>query len=319
MKAVLPTTKLTNVINGMADKKTILNVAILGTGNIGTDLMVKALRSPFLDCTLFAGRNLTSAGMTKANSLGVRVSALGVESIMKDPDCCDLVFDATSAIDHKYHWSLLEKMGKIVIDMTPSRVGEMCIPAINLDSCLKYKNVNMVTCGGQASIPMAHLIGLLHQEVDYIEVISSIASRSAGPATRINIDEYVETTEEGIKIFSGCKRSKVMLILNPAHPPIDMQTTVFAKVKKPDIQKLNAAAVDMARQIQAYVPGYQLIVPPVLENKRIVIMVKIQGLGDYLPKFAGNLDIINCAAIAMAEEYAKNSRSAPIRASAKNK
>ena len=289
-----------------------LKVAILGSGNIGTDLMVKTLRSPFLECTLFAGRNLTSAGMTKANSHGVRVSALGVEAITKDPDCCDLVFDATSAVAHKYNWSLLEKMGKIVIDMTPSRVGEMCIPAINLDRCLGYKNVNMVTCGGQASIPMAYLIGQIHGEVDYIEAISSIASRSAGPATRINIDEYVETTEEGIKTFSGCSRAKVILILNPAHPPINMQTTVFAKVRKPDIQKLNAAVVNMARQIQAYVPGYNLIVPPMLENNRIVIMVKVQGLGDYLPKFAGNLDIITCAAIAMAEEYAKNSRGTQI-------
>ena len=289
-----------------------LKVAILGSGNIGTDLMVKTLRSPFLECALFTGRNLISAGMTKANSLGVKVSGLGVEAITKDPDCCDLVFDATSAEAHKYHWSLLEKIGKVVIDMTPSRVGEMCIPAINLESCLGYKNVNMVTCGGQASIPLAYLIGQIHQQVDYIEVISSIASRSAGPATRINIDEYVETTEEGIKTFSGCSRAKVILILNPAHPPVNMQTTVLAKVSKPDIQKLNAVVVNMVRQIQAYVPGYQLIVPPVLENNRIVIMVKIQGLGDYLPKFAGNLDIINCAAIAMAEEYAKNSRGAQI-------
>ena len=296
----------------MVNQAKKLKIAILGSGNIGTDLMVKTFRSPFLECALFAGRNLTSAGMTKANSLGVRVSALGVEAITKDPDCCDLVFDATSAVDHKYHWSLLEKMGKIVIDMTPSRVGEMCVPAINLKSCLGYKNVNMVTCGGQASIPLAYLIGQIHQEVDYIEVISSIASRSAGPATRINIDEYVETTEEGIKTFSGCSRAKAILILNPAHPPINMQTTVFAKVKKPDIQKLNAVVVNMARQIQAYVPGYQIIVPPVLENNRIVIMVKVQGLGDYLPKFAGNLDIINCAAIAMAGEYAKNSRGTQI-------
>ena len=300
------------MFNGMVDQTKKLKVAILGSGNIGTDLMVKTLRSPFLECTLFIGRNLSSPGMTKANSLGVKVSDLGVEAITKDPDCCDLVFDATSAIDHKYHWSLLEKMGKTVIDMTPSRVGEMCIPAINLESCFGYKNVNMVTCGGQASIPMAYLIGQIHQEVDYIEVISSIASRSAGPATRINIDEYVETTEEGIKTFSGCGRAKVILILNPAHPPINMQTTVFAKVKKPDIQKLNAPVVNMVRQIQAYVPGYQLIVPPVLENNRIVIMLKVQGLGDYLPKFAGNLDIINCAAIAMAEEYAKNSRGTQI-------
>lgn len=283
-----------------------LKIAILGSGNIGTDLMIKTLRSPFLECALFVGRNMNSPGMIKANSLGIKVSALGIEAITKYPDCCDLVFDATSAVDHKYHWSLLKKIGKTVIDMTPSQVGEMCIPALNLDSCTNYKNVNMVTCGGQASIPMASLIGKIHQDVEYIEVISSIASRSAGPATRINIDEYIESTEKGIKKFAGCNNAKAILILNPAHPPINMQTTIFAKVRKPDIEGLKSIVNKMTHQIQTYVPGYKLIVPPLLENNRIVIMVKVQGAGDYLPTFAGNLDIINCAAIAMAEEYAKD-------------
>jgi acetaldehyde dehydrogenase (acetylating) len=282
-----------------------LKIAILGSGNIGTDLLVKAKRSLFLDCTLFIGRHLASPGMNKANSLGVKISDLGMEAIEKDPDCCDLVFDATSAIDHKQHWSVLQKLDKNVIDMTPSRVGVMCIPAINLNDCVNRKNVNMVTCGGQASIPLAQVIGQTQQDVDYIEVVSSIAARSAGPATRLNIDEFVETTETGITNFSGCRRAKAILILNPAQPCVDMQTTVFAKVKNPDIEKLKPAINIMVRRIQKYVPGYQLILPPVLENNRIVIMVKVQGLGDYLPRYAGNLDIINCAAIAMAEEYAR--------------
>lgn len=282
-----------------------MKVAILGSGNIGTDLLVKATRSPFLDCRLFIGRHLSSPGMNKANSLGVRISDLGVDAISRNPDCCDLVFDATSAMDHKLHWSVLKELEKTVIDMTPSRVGEMCIPAINLASCVNYKDVNMVTCGGQASIPLAHVIGQTQREVDYIEVVSSIAARSAGPATRLNIDEFVETTEIGIKNFSGCRRAKAILILNPAQPCVDMQTTVFAMVKEPDIQRLVPAIDSMAKRIQEYVPGYQLIVPPVLENNRIVVMVKVQGLGDYLPRYAGNLDIINCAAIAMAEEYAR--------------
>jgi len=282
-----------------------LKVAIIGSGNIGTDLLIKTLRSTFLECTLFIGRNLGSPGMTKAGSLGVRTSDLGIEAILRDPGCWDLVFDATSARDHRYHWSLLENLKKIVIDMTPARVGEMCIPAINLDTCRQSKNVNMVTCGGQASIPLAHLIGKVHEEVEYIEVVSSIASRSAGPATRISIDEYVETTEEGIKLFSGCARSKAILILNPAQPCINMQTTVFAKVKDPDVDKLRSLIGETVKRIQIYVPGYQLLVPPTLENNRIVIMVKVEGLGDYLPRYAGNLDIINCAAIAIAEQYAK--------------
>jgi acetaldehyde dehydrogenase (acetylating) len=285
-----------------------MKVAILGSGNIGTDLLVKAKRSPFLDCRLFIGRHLASPGMNKANSLGVRISDLGIDAIARNPDWYDLVFDATSAMDHKRHWSVLKELEKTVIDMTPSRVGEMCIPAINLASCVNYKDVNMVTCGGQASIPLAHAIGQTQEDVDYIEVVSSIAARSAGPATRLNIDEFVETTETGIKAFSGCRRAKAILILNPAQPCVDMQTTVFAKVNNPEIEKLEPAIDIMVRRIQKYVPGYQLIVPPVLENNRIVIMVKVQGLGDYLPRYAGNLDIINCAAIAMAEEYARENQ-----------
>lgn len=282
-----------------------LRVAIIGSGNIGTDLLVKTTRSPFLECALFIGRHLSSPGMKKAISLGIQVSDLSIEAIIKNPDCCDLVFDATSAIDHKKHWPIIKKLGKIVIDMTPSGIGHMCIPAINMNDCLGYRNVNMVTCGGQASIPLAYAISQVYSDVEYIEVVSSIASRSAGPATRINLDEYIETTENGIKTFSCCKRAKAILILNPAQPCIDMQTTLFAKIKDPDMGKINSAIDDMVKRIQQYVPGYQLLVPPTMENNRIVIMVKIQGLGDYLPKYAGNMDIINCAAISMAEEYAR--------------
>jgi acetaldehyde dehydrogenase len=285
-----------------------LKVAILGSGNIGTDLLVKTLRSPFLDCTLFVGRNLASPGMTKASSLGVRISDLGIDAIIKDPECCELVFDATSAVAHKHHWELLKKLNKIVIDMTPSKVGEMCIPALNLEECLGYQNINMVTCGGQASIPIAYFIGQIHPEVEYIEVVSSISSRSAGPATRINIDEYVETTENALAFFAKAQHAKVILILNPAQPCVDMQTTVFAKVANPNIEKLRSSVENMVNKIQSYVPGYQLIVPPMLENNRIVVTVKVQGLGDYLPRYAGNLDIINCAAVAAAEAYAAKAR-----------
>jgi acetaldehyde dehydrogenase (acetylating) len=196
-------------------------------------------------------------------------------------------------------------MNKVVIDMTPSRVGEMCIPALNLEECLGYQNINMVTCGGQASVPIAYFIGQTHPEVEYIEVVSSIASRSAGPATRINIDEYVDTTENAIKVFAKAKHAKAILILNPAQPSVDMQTTIFAKVVNPNLEQLQPLVEKMVDTIQRYVPGYQLLVPPVFENNRIVVTVKVQGLGDYLPLYAGNLDIINCAAVAAAEAYAK--------------
>jgi acetaldehyde dehydrogenase len=282
-----------------------LKVAIIGSGNIGTDLLVKTMRSPFLDCSMFIGRHFNSPGMNKASSMGVKISDLSIEALQREPDCCQLVFDATSALDHKKHWPILKKLNIKVIDMTPSAIGEMCIPALNIEHCLHYDNVNMVTCGGQASIPLAHVLGDTHPEVKYIEVVSSIASRSAGPATRINLDEYVETTEKGLKDFSGCRKTKAILILNPAQPPIDMQTTIFAKVDKPDIDILIKEVDIMVKKIQVYVPGYRLLIPPLIESGRIVIMVKIQGLGDYLPKYAGNMDIINCAAIAMAESYAR--------------
>ena len=282
-----------------------LKVAILGSGNIGTDLLLKSLRSDYLTPTKFIGRSLTSPGMVKANSLGIPISDKSINAIIDDPDCCDLVFDATSAADAKRHWPILEKLGKTVIDLTPAKVGAICVPAVNLAEASASRNLNMVTCGGQASIPMAFLIGQTQSDVGYVEVVSSIASRSAGPATRINIDEYIDTTEKAIQTFSGCAAVKAILVLNPAEPCIDMQTTISATVAEPDMDRLVRAADTMVRRIQEYVPGYQLVAGPLYENGRIVVMVKVQGLGDYLPRYAGNLDIINCAAIAAAEEYAK--------------
>lgn len=282
-----------------------VKVAILGSGNIGTDLLIKTLRSPFLECALFIGRNLSSNGMSKAIGLGVKVSDRSIDAIMDEPGCCEIVFDATSALAHKKHAQMLEKLGKIVIDLTPSNIGKRCIPAVNLEDCLECKNVSMVTCGGQASIPLAYVLGRAYPAVEYIEVISAISSRSAGPATRANLDEYIEATEKGIMEFSGCKKTKAILNLNPATPCIDMQTTLFARVRDPDMGKVMQGICDIVQKIKTYVPGYELIAPPMMENGRIVIMVRVRGRGDYLPPYAGNLDIINCAAITMAEEYAK--------------
>lgn len=282
-----------------------LKVAILGSGNIGTDLLVKSLRSQVLDCTVFIGRNLGSPGMSKAQNLGVKVSAESIGYIERNPDCCDLVFDATSAADHLIHWSILKRLNKLVIDLTPAKVGAMCVPAVNIDACLSEQNLNMVTCGGQASIPIAYAIGQTHSNVEYIEVISSIASRSAGPATRINLDEYIHTTEQGVKFFSKANRTKAILNLNPAIPCINMQTTILAKIAEPNMPALQKAIDDISKKIQRYVPGYEVILGPKIENGRVVTMVRVKGLGDYLPEYAGNLDIINCAAIAAAEEFAK--------------
>ncbi len=242
--------------------------------------------------------------MMKALSLGVPVSAEGIDYIVNNPDCCDLVFDATSAKSHFEHAPILKNLNKRVIDLTPAKIGLMSVPSVNLAECLNEFNVNMVTCGGQASIPVAYAIGQTQTEIDYIEVVSSIASRSAGPATRQNLDEYIKTTEDGIKEFSGASRTKAILNLNPAEPCVDMQTTIFAKVANPDIPKLAEMLSVMVEKVRKYVPGYQIILGPIVENGRIVVMARVRGLGDYLPAYAGNLDIINCAAIAMAEEYA---------------
>lgn len=284
---------------------TKLKTAILGTGNIGTDLLVKVCRSEYLECVLFAGRNLNSPGMMKASAMNIPITAKSIDAIVEKKDKIELVFDATSAQDHHKHAKVFKELGIIAIDLTPARVGKMCIPAVNMGECLNEDNLNMVTCGGQASIPIAWAIASVNKEIDYIETVSSIASRSAGPATRINLDEYLITTEYGIKTFSNSNRSKAILNLNPAQPCVDMQTTVFAKIKNPDLKATSKAINEIVKKLQAYIPGYQLIVEPMIENERLVVMVRVRGLGDYLPSYAGNLDIINCAAVATAEAFAQ--------------
>ncbi|MBN3194591.1 acetaldehyde dehydrogenase (acetylating) [Pectobacterium versatile] len=280
-----------------------VRVGIIGSGNIGTDLLIKAMRSEHLTCTIFAGRNFNSTGMKRANELGVHISDRGIQAILDDPSICDVVFDATSAQAHIEHWRELEKLDKTVIDMTPAKVGGFCIPAINAEEILASgnRNINMVTCGGQSSIPIANAISAVHPEFEYIEVASSIASRSAGPATRANLDEYIDTTEKALKQFTGAQRAKAILILNPAVPPIDMQTTIYAKIERPDIAAIDASVRGMVEKLKRYVPGYQLVLPPTLDGGRVITTVKVMGNGDYLPQYAGNLDIINCAAIAVTE------------------
>ena len=263
------------------------------------------MRSPVLECRLFAGRNLASPGMTKASMFNVPVSAKGVESILDLKNEISLVFDATSAEDHIKHAPLFEKAGIVAVDLTPAKIGQMCVPAVNLEECLNLPNVNMITCGGQASIPLAYAISQVNEGVEYIETVSSIASRSAGPATRINLDEYLDTTETGLSVFARCAHTKAILNLNPAQPCVHMQTTVMAKISRPNLEKTRKRVVEMVGLIKQYVPGYQLILEPIVESGRLVTMVRVDGLGDYLPKYAGNLDIINCAAVAFAEAYAR--------------
>lgn len=276
-------------------------MAILGTGNIGTDLLIKVMRSEHLICRMFAGRNLSSAGMAKGISLGAPVSAKGIEAISELRGKLGLVFDATSAESHRKHAPMLAEWGLPVVDLTPAQIGTMCVPAVNLSACLRQNNVNMVTCGGQAAIPLANAFMESNPGISYLETVSSIASRSAGPATRINLDEYLATTEKGVRLISGCGHSKAILNLNPAQPCIHMQTTVMGKVENPNLTATRERVAAAVAKIREYVPGYALAVPPVWENGRLFAMVRVEGRGDYLPRYAGNLDIINCAAIAFAE------------------
>lgn len=282
-----------------------MRVAIIGTGNIGTDLLLKVQRSPHLECGLFAGRNLESAGMRTARDLGVSVTDRSIDAIVERADEFDLVFDSTSALHATRHWSLLEPLGIPVIDLTPAKLGELCIPALNLADCATQSNLCMVTCGGQASVPLAACVAATHSHVEYVEIVSTSASRSVGPATRINIDEYLATTEAAVRRFTGVGRAKTILVVNPSNPPITMQNTVFAKTDEADLDALTAAVEEMVRRVQRYVPGYRLVVPPLYEGGRIAMTVQISGAGDYLPAYAGNLDIITCAAVAAAEERAR--------------
>lgn len=281
-----------------------LTAAVLGSGNIGTDLAIKLRGSALVECAALIGRSFSSSGLARAQAEGIPVSAAGVSHILDNPDAFDIVFDATSAAAHEEHAPKLEALGKFIIDLTPAKRGPLCVPCVNLDDAMQSLNVNMVTCGGQASSPIAYALGQTHDDIDYIEVVSSIASRSAGPATRRNLDEYIHTTEAALKTFSGARRSKAILNLNPAVPCINMQTTVFALVANPDIAAFTRKLEEVIAQVRKHIPGYELIVAPKLDNGRVVAMVRVIGRGDYLPAYAGNLDIINCAAVAVAEEFA---------------
>ncbi len=283
-----------------------VKVGILGTGNIGTDLLIKVQRSELLECGMFAGRSPDSEGIKRGRALGVRTSSDSIRAIEAEPSCCEIVFDATSAKIHLLHAPILKKLGKFTIDLTPAQVGKMCVPVINLQECLQGDNVNLITCGGQATIPIAYAIRQVQPDIEYIEIVASISSKSAGPGTRANIDEFTQTTREALTHFTGVSHAKAIIILNPAEPPVIMRNTIYARtpgqVKETE---LRSAIHDMVKNIQSYVPGYRLVQEPVAENGRFTTMIEVVGLGDYLPTYSGNLDIITCAALNIAERYAQ--------------
>jgi acetaldehyde dehydrogenase len=277
-------------------------VAIIGPGNIGTDLLYKIKRNPYLELVMVVGIK-ESPGTEMARQEGIDVTTNGIEDLLKRDDV-DIVFDSTGAGPHLQHAPLLKEKGIFALDLTPAAVGPYVVPAVNLDDdLLTHDNLNMVTCGGQATVPITAAINAV-ADVTYAEVISSVSSKSAGPGTRQNIDEFTETTKHALEKVAGADKAKVIIVLNPAEPPIYMRNTIYTKVKNPDIDLITKSVEAMVEKLKKYVPGYTLLMPPIINDDVVTTMIQVEGLGDFLPVYAGNLDIINAAAIEVAEHYA---------------
>lgn len=301
-------------------------VAVLGSGNIGTDLMIKVLRlSESLEMAAMVGIDPASDGLAQASRLGVPVTSEGVDGLITMPDFDDIeiVFDATSAASHHINAAALTGHGKQLIDLTPAAIGPFVVPPVNLEQNLDTKNVNMVTCGGQATIPIVAAISRV-TDVSYAEIVASTASRSAGPGTRANIDEFTETTSHAIEVVGGARRGKAIIILNPAEPPIVMRDTVFCLIGDADQDAIRDSITTMVAEVAQYVPGYRLKQqvqfrrvaadesvhtllrdgeePPTI---KVSVFLEVEGAGHYLPAYAGNLDIMTSAALRTAERLAE--------------
>lgn len=296
-------------------------VAIIGSGNIGTDLMIKVIRtSETLEMGVMVGIDPESDGLARARRLGVATTHNGLDGLRQLPIYpeIDIVFDATSAKAHLMHDKLLQQDGKQVVDLTPAAVGPFLVPCVNLESHLDAKNINMVTCGGQATIPIVAAISRI-ATVPYAEIVASISSRSAGPGTRANIDEFTETTSKAIETVGGAERGKAIIILNPAEPPMVMRDTVYCLAETDDRQAIRDSIAAMVEQVRTYVPGYRLKQDVQFEDisvanairipgreqpasgLKVSVFLEVEGAGHYLPPYAGNLDIMTSAALKAAE------------------
>lgn len=276
-----------------------LRVGILGTGNIGTDLLFKVRRSQHLKCSYFVGRRADSPGLQKARNLGISALSGGIDELMNHIDDVDLVFDATSARDHLDHVQLLEKSGCHVVNLTPAKSGDFFVPGISAQFESNTKqNLNMITCGGQTTIPVIHAIKNAFPELQNVEIVSTISSKSAGPATRRNLDEYIENTEKAISTMTSIKNSKALLVLNPAVPEIVMHTSIYFDLQNISTEAISPEVYKIEKFVQSYCPGYSISSSPEkLEKGQVQLSISVKGAGDYLPVHAGNLDIINEAAI----------------------
>ena len=286
-----------------------INAALVGSGNIGTDLLFKALRSEWINPVWMAGIDARSDGLAKARERGLKTTADGVDGLLPHiaKDNIRIAFDATSAYVHAENARKLQSRGVVVIDLTPAAIGPYCVPPVNLNEHVgtREMNVNMVSCGGQATIPIVAAVSRV-QKVDYAEIVATVSSRSAGPGTRKNIDEFTRTTASGLERVGGAKRGKAIIILNPAEPPLIMRDTVHCLTESaPDQERITASVKAMIAEVRKYVPGYVLKNGPVFDGNRVSVYLEVAGLGDYLPKYAGNLDIMTAAALRTGEMIAQ--------------
>ncbi|MEU9852074.1 acetaldehyde dehydrogenase (acetylating) [Streptomyces sp. NPDC047974] len=294
-------------------RKTKATAAIVGSGNIGTDLLYKLLRSELVEPRWMVGVDPDSDGLARARGLGLETTHEGVDALLGQAERPDLVFEATSAYVHRANAPRYAELGIRAIDLTPAAVGPAVVPPANLRAHLDRPNVNMITCGGQATIPMVYAVSRV-VPVAYAEIVASVASVSAGPGTRANIDEFTRTTARGIETIGGAARGKAIIILNPADPPVIMRDTVFCAIPEDADRAAIALSVkEVAEQVASYVPGYRLRGEPQFDDPspenggmaRVAIFLEVEGAGDYLPPYAGNLDIMTAAATKVGEEFAR--------------
>jgi acetaldehyde/propanal dehydrogenase len=286
-----------------------IKCALIGSGNIGTDLIYKLKRSPVLEPVWMVGIDPASEGLARARDMGLKTTAEGIDGLLPHvvADGIQIAFDATSAYVHAENSRKLNALGVLMVDLTPAAIGPLCVPPVNLaEHAAKLEmNVNMISCAGQATIPIVHAVSRV-QAVDYAEIIASLASKSVGPGTRANLDEFTYTTSNAIRAVGGAREGKAIAIVNPAEPPLIMRNTIYCETAEtPDAAAIDASVKEMIGRVQDYVPGYRLVNGPAFEGRRVAVYLEVAGLGDYLPRYAGNLDIMTAAATRTAEMFAE--------------